>query len=583
MNRETGRKGKEERLISLNLDGVICSEPVMVVEAFANYFSTVASLSLERHYGNLRSLSCTTSRLSTFSFYFHPVTESEVINIITGLKNYKSTSVDFLSSTMLKAAREHFAKPLVHIINTSVSTGKFPSLLKTALVIPVHKRNDPSDIANYRPISMLSALSKVIEKVILGRMVNYLDKFKTITDCQHGFRPGHSTETAAVSFVEYIYDQLDRGRCVAGLFFDLSMAFDVLDFNFMRTKFYSLGFRGIFLDWLDSFITGRKMVVRVQNTCSEAFEVNSGVAQGSVLGPLLFILFINDLPNCIPWCKLILFADDSSMAVSAQSQTELALACSRLVQCFTEWCRKNALIVNAGKTDCLFFTIKNLNRAPLVIEVEQSIIKSRDCVKFLGINMDSNLRWSQHIEMLCKKLSKSYYAINQLKYCLPIRSVIDIYYSLCYSHISYNILLWGLSSDVNRVFIIQKRILRNIFGLDPRSSCRPIFVAWDLLTVPCIYIFKSLLYVRENLSKFTKLSSLHGYGTRNPEVLLLPSHRTSKFECSPSYKGTKLYNQLPNSLKSLPKAKFRNEIKKLLLAKCYYTVDEFLNDNNLKI
>lgn len=214
----------------------------------------------------------------------------------------------------------------------------------------------------------------------------------------------------------------------------------------------------------------------------------------------------------------------------------------------------------------------------MVVRYLNENILSAERTKFLGIHIDSNLKWSTHIDAICKKLSGSYFALSRVRNSLPLRSILNIYYSLVYSHLSYNILLWGNSSEISRVFVLQKRILRMIFNIEPRSSCRPVFIENGLLTVASIFILKCLVYTKENENKFTKLSCFHSYGTRNERLLCIPKHNTSRFEFSPMYQCIKIFNHLPNSLRSLKLNEFKKAIKIILVSKCFYSVAEYFSD-----
>lgn len=593
VNAMTGRKNNDQGSITLTIDNVSYEEPQVLANIFAKHFTTIAETTVNRFYKGLLSSSCTTSSMLDTTFFFHPVLQHEVFDVIRSLKNKKCSGVDFISARILKSINGEICEHFAHIINLSVSTGVFPNLLKKAIVIPVYKKDCIDDISNYRPISILSVFSKVMEKIVLSKMMKYLDKFKILDTAQHGFRSGRSTQSGAIQFVEFVYECLDNGSCVAGLFFDLSRAFDSLAYQFILDKLYNLGFRGVILNWIRSYLEDRVASVKVENSFSEEHDLKLGVPQGSVLGPLLFLLFINDLPinlrkifikylNCnnllYKILRFILFADDSSVGITAETLEELQRLCELLAQSFIEWCQLNRIMVNIDKTICVHFTLSDDDQNTLIIRHLDTVIPCRSSTKFLGIHIDRHLKWDTHIDAVCKKLNCSYYALSRIKNSLPLRSLINVYYSLVYSHLAYNILLWGNSSDIGRVFIIQKRIIRLMFDCGPRSSCRSVFLENGILTVASIFILRCLVYVKENESDFVKLSSFHSHNTRNKETLNFPVHRTSKFESSPKYQSIKLFNHLPIYIQSLSISRFKKVVKELLLKKCFYTVKEYFSD-----
>lgn len=592
VNTLTGRSGRGQS-VELDVDGVIFDNSDELVNIFAEYFSTITQSSLDHYYQNTLSTSCTTSCSLDTTFFFHPVLDCEIADTVKSLRKNKSSGADSISAKVLKLISTEISRHIAHCINLSISSGVFPSVLKRAIVIPIPKNNDIHVISNYRPISLLSTFAKVFERIVLNRMMKYLDKFNILASAQHGFRSGRSTQTAAICLVDYVYKSLDDGFHVAGLFFDLSRAFDSLSFQFILDKCYNLGFRGVFLDWLRSYLEGRSMCVKLENSLSADHSVNLGVPQGSVLGPLLFLIFINDLPgnlrmmfvdslapqNALMVRKylLTLFADDVSVVITAPSFEELQRLCGVLVSCFADWCHRNNLMINIRKTECIYFTLCQSDQQ-LIIHYLNDDVLSKESAKFLGIHLDSGLRWFTHVDSLCNKLNSSYFAISRVKDFLPPESLRNIYYCLVYSHLSYNILLWGNSSDVGRAFILQKRILRMMYNIPPRQSCRALFVENCILTLSSIFILKCLLHVKENEADMIKLSSFHNYKTRSEGLLHIPKHRTAKFEMSPTYQSIKLYNHLPFSIRHLNYNEFKKNVKSLLLEKCYYTVNEYLYD-----
>lgn len=239
----------------------------------------------------------------------------------------------------------------------------------------------------------------------------------------------------------------------------------------------------------------------------------------------------------------------------------------------------NALIVNLEKTELLCFQLRNNNNEKLILQYDGIDLIPKECVRFLGVCMDQSLRWCSHIDHISKKLNSSFYAIRQIKDSLPQGTIINVYYSLVYSHLNYCVLLWGNSIESKRIFIAQKRIIRMIFGLDPRTTCKPSFIANKLMTVSCIFLYRCLKYVKENEQNFIKVSSFHDYATRNSETLGIPLHRTSKFETSPLYHCIKIYNHLPPKMKALNPRNFGRVVKDLMFKKSYYTVEEYLSDD----
>lgn len=579
VNQGLGRKNTFHP-VNIKMGDKMCSTSGELANIFVNYFANVTEDSLLNHFGKSRSNNCTLPSMLSNTFFFSPVTSDEVKSIVVSLKNKKSSGIDNISTKILKSAISSISEHLAHLINLSVTSGKFPCSLKAAMVIPIYKKNDPEDISNYRPISILSVFSKVTEKIVYNRIYEFLSKFKILSECQHGFRTGKSTQSAAVSLTEFIYSNLDAGKKVAGLFFDLSRAFDSINFKFINSKLYNLGFRGIFLDWIDDYLSNRKILVRIGNCFSGEKNLNFGIPQGSVLGPLLFLLFINDMPQHIDAKHIVLFADDTSIAVTANTYEELVLSINRIMKCFNNWCTQNGLISNMSKTECIHFTLHS-NANTIRIDVNETTLVSTVCSKFLGIYVDQHLRWTDHVDKLSTKLNKTKYAISRLKSEIPLDSLLTVYYSLVYSHLSYNVILWGYSVNSSRIFIAQKRIVRTMFNLPPRESCRPYFIFHKILTFPCIYILRCLLFIKNNIAHLRKNSSFHNYGTRNANFLSIPTHKTTKYKESPTYQGIRFYNHLPQNIQNLEYRPFKTHVTQLLLLKCYYSVDDFMTDNEL--
>lgn len=574
VNEGLGRSKRREEIV-LSHDNEDVSKPSDVAQIFADYFCNITETSIQRRFGANRSHTCTLSNsVIEKTFFFYPTCETEVMAVINRLKNKNSTGCDGISIKVIKKLQDVLAGPLVYVINLIFEKASFPQALKRGLILPVRKKSGRGGVDDYRPITLLNTVSKVIEKVILGRMVDFLDKYEILSDNQHGFRPDRSTESAACEFIKSMFSALDKGEYAAGLFFDLSRAFDCLNIEFVLAKLSRVGFRGHALKLLRSYLTDRTNCVKIGSVFSRNFDVITGVPQGSVLGPLVFLIFINDLSDYMSKdVSIISFADDTSMVVTARTPEELRAKVAQTIHEFDEWCHRNNLILNLDKTNYIHFRPK-IDKVAIVTQLRPSPM-----ARFLGLCLDEHLCWEAHIEFVANKINSGIFAISQLMSTHEKHALLNVYYSLVYSHLSYIVVLWGNSTNSNRIFIAQKRAVRLIYGIRSRDSCRPVFVENKLLTFPCIYIYRTLLYIKKNIHSFETNATYHGYNTRHADMLLTERHHLSLYEKSPNYSGKKMYNRLPDHIKSLDYRRFKFKLKEYLIGKCYYSVKEFFEDS----
>ena len=336
------------------------TSPEPIAEAFVDYFSKIGRDICE-------SIACTQSDPSAFlsgnypqSLFLEPTTELEVLSIITQMRN-SSAGHDALRPQLLKENGDSFVKPITHIVNLSLSQGVVPDALKIAQITPVYKAGDCSCINNYRPISVLTALSKILEKIVSKRVTSFLDKHSVISNNQFGFRRRHSCELPLVLATDYIRKALDEGHHVIGVFLDLQKAFDVVSHQILLRKLSHYGIRGLPLRWFTSYLSNRKQSVKVNGVLSSQRAVTHGVPQGSVLGPLLFLLYVNDLTvfTRTENLKLLLFADDTTLLIRHKNVDDLLALTNSELSHMSNWFATNKLSLNIDKTKYIFlpFTI----------------------------------------------------------------------------------------------------------------------------------------------------------------------------------------------------------------------------------
>ncbi|PNF26486.1 hypothetical protein B7P43_G14318 [Cryptotermes secundus] len=405
-----------------------------------------------------------------------PITEEEVLNVTGKLKNKYSSGFDEIPASLIKHCIQFINKPLTFIFNLSLNTGTFPNLMKIAKVRPILKKGRIQDITNYRPISILPAFSKIFETLIHNRVISFLNKYNLISSAQNGFRANKSTYTAIQSFLEDILTTLDSKRFAMGVFLDLTKAFDVINHDRLLTKLDLYGLRGKIHEWMTSYLTNRFQYVEIYHqdhvSCySKSFtsslkEIKHGVPQGSVLGPLLFLLFINDLPHAIPQAKVVLFADDTNILFTDNSLSSLNIKIKKVIDQLESWFNVNQLFVNTDKTKVLFFHGKgSTSRNRPVIRLFNRELVYSSSVKFLGIDISENLSWLNHTQYICLKLSKALYLIKSLRNSVSLQVLRNVYFTKFESIFKYGIMFWGGGGkEIDTVFKVQKKMHKSHYG-----------------------------------------------------------------------------------------------------------------------
>lgn len=516
------------------------------------------------------------------SLFMHPVDDREIFRIIMNLPNKFSAGVDEIPIFLLKHVAEFISTPLSIIINECLIEGIFPEELKKAKIVPVYKKGDSSKVSSYRPVSLLPSVSKVFERAIYDRLISFIDKNNIFVEHQFGFRQNRSTELAIYDMLSYIHSELDKTNKIAGLYFDLSRAFDTVDHDLIKQKLEVYGIRGIPLKLFVSYLTQRRQIVCIKREgndyYSEWANIEQGVPQGSILGPPLFLLLVNDLDGAIGGGRVCQYADDTSVVLAGQSPAGLSVCCSHVAGLVADWCVENCLRLNSEKTGLITFSKTGITNESLYVRLNHRSIPVIKKTKFLGVILDSALSWEPHIKALSARLSSMCALIRRLRNIVSVDSFRLFYFSNIQSIISYGIIFWGSSSFAIRVFRAQKRIIRCLLNLQPRDTCKPHFTSLNVLTVPSLYYLHLVLFVRKHGSLFPTNRDLYAENmnitTRTATELSIPGHKSTFFEKGPLYKAIKAYRSLPKHIKLIADdGRFKRVLNQYLLDKCLYSFD----------
>ena len=425
------------KITQLNINGKIINNPNDVANQLNNFFVKLGPLtesSIPRS-ENISPLKFLKQR-NQLDFLLTHVSH-EVLEIITGLGN-KSTGPTSIPVKLLKLIPDLIIVPLCKLINLSFISGSFPDPLRIVKVIPIHKNGSTQDRNTYRPISLLWIFDKIMEKIMHKRLYKFLEDNNILYNKQFGFRKNNATMDALIKITEKIKEFIDKGKYGCGIFIDLRKAFDTVNHDILLLKMEHYGVRGSTLQWFKFYLYERKQYVYINGECSELKQISCGVPQGSVLGPLLFLIYINDLPTISNKLDLYLFADDIYYEVESPGNLEKKV--NKELKNLHLWLSVNRLALNIEKTNFVIFHPFNKPlKYNVTIKIHKKAITEKQSIKYLGILIDSTLSWKDHITNLSKKLSRSIGILYKLRPFVNLKIMKNVYHALFYSHLVYSI------------------------------------------------------------------------------------------------------------------------------------------------
>ena len=375
---------------------------------FNNYFSSIPSKTKFNISFSHKHFSDFLKNRSNISFFVSPTDKTEIENVISSLDSNKSVRPNSIPTKILKLLKNDISSQLYELFNISFSSGVFSSILKTAKIISIHKNNSKQDFSNYRPISLLSNIEKNLERLMYNRMYKFVSDNNLIYPLQFGFRQKYSTVHALISLTENIRKNLDEGNIGCGIFVDLQKAFDTVEHDILLSELEHYGIRGLANEWFKSYLSNRKQYVSINGYDSNLADVKLGVPQGSVLGPQLFLVYINDLNQALKFRKVFHFADDTNLIHFSKSVNRLNKYANLDLKNLTYWLNACRISLNVKKTEIVIFKHqrKKLD-SPIKIKLSRKRLYPSKSVKYLGIKIDENLNWKQHIHDIAIKLNRA--------------------------------------------------------------------------------------------------------------------------------------------------------------------------------
>ena len=430
----------------------------------------------------------------TTNFTFKPINTTEVTTAINKLKNTSSHGNDHLSSQLIKKLSPYIISPITTIINQSLKTGIFPDALKVAKVVPIFKKDDDKLLENYRPISILPTISKIFERIIHNQIQDYFQCNNLLYNGQYGFRPRHSTELAALEMVDRLTQDLDKNNIPLCVFLDLSKAFDTINHKILLDKLKYYGFSDLSLKLLASYLRNRKQFVCLGNTNSELLDIHTGVPQGSILGPLLFIIYINDLPLSCSSLTPIIYADDTTLYTKLNTQNikQFEQNINLELEKVNTWLKVNKLSLNVKKTKFMIFHKLNKRFDAPQLMLNNIQLNKCDSFNFLGLHITQHLTWTEHVRHISSRISRTAGQLNHLKHILPSKILITLYNTLILPHFNYCILTWG--SQHQSISKLQKKCIRIVGNSHYCSHTEPILKNNNLLRIEDIYKLQQLSF-----------------------------------------------------------------------------------------
>jgi hypothetical protein len=578
LNEILGKVKKSETISQLNINDATELDPSKIANHFNAFFTSIGT----KIANDIQDVDKQPEDYMNYGrippeMQLGNTTPEHVLKIIKKFKIKHSKDIFGISTKMVKLIGPEIANPLSHIFNISLESGTFPNKLKQCRVIPIFKSGNHLDCDNYRPISLLSSISKVLEKIVSEKLLRHLTENDLLYVHQYGFIPKKSAEHNLLHIINYVSAALNDGNFCIGVFLDLKKAFDVCSHSILLKKLSKMGINNTALRWFTNYLSGRSQRVDINGNLSDELGLDISVIQGSILGPILFLCYINDFYTATSLFS-VLFADDTTCLSKGKNLNELIIYVNNELQKIANWFRANKMAVNTSKTKFIVFRTRGkvidpnecrllFNNNELGKPTDPNLITQIDRIhnegqekhfKLLGVLFDEYLSFEAHISHLCTKISKSLFCINRIKNFVNTDSLKQLYYAMIHSHLSYCINVYSCANTtaIQKLRLKQKEAIRVIYLAGYRDHTKPLFQKCKILPL-------------DEMIKFTRLKFMHNYihsrlpfsfnetwmfnHMRNPERVLrnannlyVPAHHYATVKRFPLYSFPIAWNEEEN-------------------------------------
>lgn len=552
-------KKKKHSLSKINVNGELVDvegNEFEVANSFNNYFSNIVpSLRYDAFGCDMFYEDQTLHDVFLSSFR---CTEDIIYNALKSMKNKASHGTDGINIITIKENSRVFIPILYNIFKKSLEQSVVPDAFKVAVVVPIFKAGDPFDLSSYRPISLINSFAKIFETIIKNQLIQYFEDSSFFSSDQFGFLPGRGTDLALEKHISTIASEKEEGKFTLSIYLDFKKAFDFLDINILINKLRASGIGNSALNWLVSFCANRTQAVKVNNVLSNVVKLRYGTPQGGVLGPLMFLVYINDLLQVNFYSKIFAYADDTALVCAAYNRELLKQRLQNDLDKISNWLIKNKLLVNTSKSNCIVFFDQNKSKEYMrnkfnftchshmcIYNCSCESIEIVEHTKYLGLFLDENLKWNHQVNNLAKKLKNINYGLFHMKNNVKSEFMKQVYVAWFESTLRYGIIHFGgtYPTILAPIVMAQRHAVRIIYNLRRMDRVSHIFRNHNILTVNQIYQYSIIMYVHKYLQYFN-IRQVNRI-TRNSHFLKLevPVFNTEHCRNQLCYSGLKVFNK----------------------------------------